>query len=429
MAKSKLTILATAVSVVMLTAVSFVSAKNTVEAKGAAGIEQLVGAGKVPEAAQKLKAEYKFDNSEGLHALREFSMAVLRRGLNETDQFERCYVASALGANGDNEGVPILEAAFSSPDPGIKMAAVDGLGDMNNGLAAASLQRLYHSADEYGRRMLLQGVAQVDNPEAIGVLTEAAGEKDSSTRLLAVEALGRLHDTSVLPQLRKLLLTEETPYNQITVAHAMLLLGDNSGVDTLLRVLNGSNNSDYRAAAILALADARDVKVADDLKKALADPDLEVRMAAAGALTHYNDGEGLPVLRTAMEAPDSRTRADAAQLLDHLDFAVGKDTILAALSSRDPDLWMAGARALGLHGGDQAVGPLVNALASTPDPMMRASVAWSLGRIGTQRCIEPLLGLVAEPDPAVRYTAADALVRVANRLEKQPAESASKSNP
>jgi len=427
MAKSKLTI-ATAVTAVMLTAVTYVSAKTTVEAKGST-IEQMVGSGQLSEAAQKLKTDYRFDNPAGLQAVRRFSLLVLRRGLNESDPYERCYAASALGANGDEASAKILEAAFSSPDPGLKMAAVDGLGDMGNGIAAASLQRLYHSSDAYGKRLLVQGLGQVNDPQAITMLVTAAGESDKDTRLIAVEALGRLHYADALPQLHKLLATEEQPYNQIMVAHSMLLLGDNSGIDTLRNVMRGSSNSDYRAAAIMALADARDASVAGELKKALADPDLEVRMAAAGALTHYNDDEGLSVLRTAMESQDSRTRGEAGQLLEHLDYGVAKGTILAALSSPDSGLRLAGIHALGLLGGEQSVGPLTDSLRTIADPIMRADVAWALGRIAGPRCIEPLMGMVVESDPAVRYTAADALARTSNRLLDHPADSASKSRP
>ena len=427
MAKSKLTMV-TAVTVVILTAVAFVNAKTTVEGKGST-IEQMVNSDKVPEAAQKLKSDYRFDNPDGLHAVRQFSLLVLRRGLKETDPYERCYAASALGANGDEGSVKILEAAFSSPDPGLKMAAVDGLGDMGNGIAAASFQRLYHTADAYGKRLLVSGLGQVNHPQAITLLVVAAGESDGDTRMLAVEALGRLHDTDALPQLHKLMAIEEQPYNKIMVAHSMLLLGDNSGIATLLRVARESNNSDYRAAAIMALADARDASVAGELKKGLADPDPEVRIAAAGALTHYNDDEGLAVLRTAMEADDSHTRSEVGQLLEHLDYSVAKATVLASLSSPDPGLRLAGTHALGLFGGEQAVDPLTDSLHTTSDPIMRADIAWALGRIAGPRCIDPLMGMVIETDPAVRYTAADALARTSNRLLDHTADSANKSHP
>ena len=50
------------------------------------------------------------------------------------------------------------------------------------------------------------------------------------------------------------------------------------------------------------------------------------------------------------------------------------------------------------------------------DPIVRADVAWALGRIGRPKCIEPLLDMIAQPEPAVRYTAADALARTTSRL-------------
>jgi len=414
MGKSILTI-ATAVTALALTAVAHVSAKTTVEPKLSA-IEKMVDAGKVAEAAQKLKSDYRFDNPEGLQALHGFSVAVLRHGLTETDLFERCYAASALGANGDEVGAKILEAAFASPDPGLKLAAVDGLGDMGNSIGAAALQRLYHSADTYGKRLLVHGLGQIKQPQSMMLLVSATNESDKDTRLVATEALGRLQDADALPQLRKLLATEQEPYNRVTAAHALLLLGDNSGLETLLGILHNNQNSDFRAAAALSLGDARDPRAAAALKKVLTDTDIEVRLAAAGALTHYNDDSGLPVIRTAMESEDSHTRTQVGQLLEHLDFNVGRGTILTALAAQDPALRMAGVHALGTLGGDKEIVFLTESLQKTNDPMMRADVAWALGRIAGPQCITPLMGMVVEPDSAVRYTSADALARTSTRL-------------
>jgi len=429
MAKSKL-FMAT-VAAIMLTTVVRVYAKTTVEAKSTT-IEQMVNANQLPDAVKKLKSDYKFNDPAGLKELRRFSLEVLRRGLDESDPYEKCYAASALGANGDQESAKILEAAFVSPDPGLKMAAVDGLGDMGNGIAAASLQRLYHSADAYGKRLLVQGLGQVNDPQAISLLETAATESDNDTRLIAIEALGRLHQSEALPQLHKMLLTEQTPYNQIMVAHSLLLLGDNSGTDLLIKAMRESSNVDYRAAAIMALGDARDAKVAGELKKMLADPELEVRMAAAAALTHYGDAEGLPVLHTAMESQESRVRNEVSQLLEHVDYNVAKSVIMASLNSPDQQVRMAGVHALGVSGGDAAIEPLMGLLQGSTDPIMRADIAWALGKIGSPKVIDPLLGLVVESDPAVRYTAAEGLARTANHLlahqPTAPTQSASKSD-
>ena len=424
MGKSKLTI-AAAVAALALTAVPLVSAKTTVEAKLVA-IEKMVDAGKVPEAAQKLNRDYRFDNHDGLQALHGFSVAILRHGLTETDPFERCYAASARGASGDEAGAKILEIAFGSPDPGLKLAAVDGLGDMGNGIAAAALQRLYHSADTYGKRLLVHGLGQVKQPQSMMLLVSATNESDKDTRLVAIEALGRLQDADALPLLRKLLATEQEPYNKVTAAHSLLLLGDNSGLETVLGILYNNQNSDFRASAALALGDARDPRAEAALKKVLTDTDIEVRLAAAGALTHYNDASGLPVIRTAMDSEDSHTRLQAGQLLEHLDFNVGRATILGALVAQDPGLRMAAVHALGTLGGEKEIVFLTESLPKTTDPMMRADVAWALGRIGGTRSIAPLMGLVVETDSAVRYTSADALARTSTRLLDQKSHGAAR---
>ncbi len=412
--KAKLAMITTAAAV-MLAAVVSVGAKTTVQGK-ISSIEKMVDAGKLPEAAQKLKSEYRFDKPDGLMALRRFSVLVLRRGLSETDLYERVYAASALGATGDSAHLKLLEAAFVSPDPGLRMAAADGLGDMDNAAAAQMLARLYHSSDAYGRRLAVQGLSQIDDPGAKTVLAVAIDEKDNSTRLMAADALGRMKDTEALPQLRRLLITEKEMFNRVTVAHSMLLLGDNSGLDTLFATLHDQSNIDLRAASALALGEARDPRAQGELKRALVDPELEVKIAAASALTHYNDGEGLEVLRIAMRSEDSHTRSQVGQVLERVDFGIGRAVLLTAVSSFDPVLRLAGTRALGLLGGEPEVAILTDSLNGTNDPIMRADVAWALGRLARPGCIKPLIAMVLESDPAVRYTAADALARTTDRL-------------
>ncbi len=55
-------------------------------------------------------------------------------------------------------------------------------------------------------------------------------------------------------------------------------------------------------------------------------------------------------------------------------------------------------------------------LRNNKDPITRADIAWSLGRIGSSNGISTLLALVQESNPAVRYTAADGLDHIAMHL-------------
>jgi HEAT repeat protein len=87
-----------------------------------------------------------------------------------------------------------------------------------------------------------------------------------------------------------------------------------------------------------------------------------------------------------------------------------------ALSSPDADVQLAAVRTLGTAGADAEVELLGRLLRASTDPITRADVAWSLGRIGSPNVIEMLLAMVQDPDPAVRNTAADGLDHTAIHL-------------
>jgi HEAT repeat protein len=77
---------------------------------------------------------------------------------------------------------------------------------------------------------------------------------------------------------------------------------------------------------------------------------------------------------------------------------------------------LAAVKTLGISGRNPEVELLGSLLRDSKDPITRADIAWSLGRIGSPNGIEMLLAMVQEPDPAVRYTAADGLDHTAMHL-------------
>jgi HEAT repeat protein len=164
------------------------------------------------------------------------------------------------------------------------------------------------------------------------------------------------------------------------------------------------------------LGEARDPAVLADLRKTMSDGDADVRLATAMALTHYNDNAAVAYLNAAVLHDDALTRQHISQLLDGIDFAAGRSVVLTAMASPDENLSMSATRTIGLLGGENDIPVLRNRLRSTKDPIQRAGFAWAFGRIARRGCIPELMAMVPESDPAVRYTAADALDRTANGL-------------
>lgn len=77
---------------------------------------------------------------------------------------------------------------------------------------------------------------------------------------------------------------------------------------------------------------------------------------------------------------------------------------------------LATVKRLGTSGSDPEVKLLAKLLRDNKDPITRADIAWSLGRIGSPNGISALLTLVQETNPTVRYTAADGLDHTAMHL-------------
>jgi HEAT repeat protein len=295
------------------------------------------------------------------------------------------------------------------------MAVADGLGADGDRLAVAILAHLYYHGEMLDRRFIVNALSSATDPSALPVLSDAARETDPTLRAAALKGLGRLGDRRAMPLL-KTALAKGAVFDRVMAAESLLILGDKSGVPMLRSTLNDHSEGNARAMAAVALGYTRDPVSLALLRQSLGDQNIDVRIGAAAALTHYNDAGGVAYLKGAIHDPDQVTRRHAAQLFDEIDFVTGHPVLVDALSSSDSDVELAAVKALGTEGGEPEVYLLGQLLRKTKDPIERADIAWSLGRIGSPNGIVMLLGMVQETTPAVRYTAADGLDHTAIHL-------------
>jgi HEAT repeat protein len=380
-------------------------------------IRNLVVKGNVSQATNKLNSTYRFDRESGLIALRQFSIIVLQRGLKERDPFERCYAASALAEGGENGALQMMANTFQTdPDLSLKMAVADGLGEVGDRKAVAILGHLYYHGEMLDRRFIVNALSSATDPSAVVVLSDAVKQSsDPGLRLAALKGLGRIGNRDALPLLKQAL-TKGRAFERVMAAESLLLMGDNSGLPLLRATLNNHSDGNAQAMAAVALGYAHDPASLPMLRQALTDQNIDVRLGAAAALTHYNDAGGIAYLRGAIRDQDQVTRRHAAELFDDIAFDAGHPILVDALSSSDAEVQLAAVKTLGTGGGDPEVELLGALLRDNKDPITRADIAWSLGRIGSPNGIEMLLAMVQEPDPAVRYTAADGLDHTAMHL-------------
>ncbi|MBF6570002.1 MAG: HEAT repeat domain-containing protein [Candidatus Binataceae bacterium] len=424
MSKRTRNIVIAALSAVALLLVAAVVIGRVTVATGMPAIDKMVAEGEMPGAVRALKSQYHFDNPAGMAALHNFSLTVLRQALNQSDPFERCYVATALAAYGDWSGRAAIDKALTSSNFLVQKAAVEGLATVGSPEAIDILTRFYHGSGQDGRLMAVQGLAQVKTPAVLPILIEAAKDPHANLTVWSVNGMGHLGDPKALPYLTSLLDKSPDPMVRTETAHSMILLGDHNDKLVAL-IVKGLDTNDIQQAseAAIDLGDAQDKSVVPVLIKTYKDEKVNprVRLAAAVALTHYGNNEGMQLLKTALV--DRTYGKYLPSMLDHVDFTVGRPLLIGALASSDQVMRLAAIEAIGRAGGDNEVELLKKASVNTQDPIEIAQIAWSLGRIGRRKCIPVLLDMVQNPDPEVRDTAADSLGHAAGQIRSR--ESAS----
>ena len=136
--------------------------------------------------------------------------------------------------------------------------------------------------------------------------------------------------------------------------------GDKRVVPALLQALEGAD-SDLRSSIISALTRLRDTRAVPALIEALKDESVEIRHDAAQGLCILQDKRALKPLTEALKDPSPRVRWVAASLYDFKDKSVVPALIEAWKDPHD-QVRMNPIRSLGFLGDERAVKPLLQTL-------------------------------------------------------------------
>ncbi len=206
---------------------------------------------------------------------------------------------------------PILEtlrAALTNHQAGLRLAAVEGLGEAGDSLAAPRLR------------------------------LRLACDPNSAVRRAALQSLARLHDHETAPLLADLLRQPDT--EATWRVEAVRLAPEFGGADVAAALVEllprAAPASELRLATIEALGRIGDRRAATALRDALPSGPLEERRATLRALGQLRDPTLIPELLAAWQSPDTRVEALAA--LSRVSDRRALDVYLDGLASADPAL-------------------------------------------------------------------------------------------
>jgi cyclophilin family peptidyl-prolyl cis-trans isomerase len=200
-------------------------------------------------------------------------------------------------------------------------------------------------------------------------LSSAASFQDPAVRARAALAIGRIGDDRGAPIVRPLL-ADKAPEARAMAAFAEQLLADPTSTPDLLPLLSDPDASvsasAARAVGALLRGDGEDALIAAIARA----PAPEPRASMLQSLWRFADtASAAAALRYATDS-DDRVRAAALYTLSRKPIDGSLGALTSALSDSDPDSAALAARALGLLGKKESLGPLAASLDSGKAPLV-----------------------------------------------------------
>ena len=236
----------------------------------------------------------------------------LLRALEAEDAWVRYYAARALGRREAVEGTDALaRAARGDRLNHVRIAALDALGRIGGGRAAAAAASLTDADDPDLRRAAVASLGNNAHADALAPLLKALRSPDANLRAGAAEALGARGGAEPLEHLRRVAAADAEPLVFGAAINALLKLSTAESVAVLVAL---TADATRREAAAGALAEAPDARV-EDVAHGLSHHSAAVRLAVVEALARMKRPRATELLRAALEDADASVRLAASDAL------------------------------------------------------------------------------------------------------------------
>ena len=239
---------------------------------------------------------------------------------------------------------------------------------------------------------------------------------------LVIEAAIALLDLDATDVLREALHHELSVYSTLKISKAFAELRDDAACpilyDLWLNYENPSSSlrSDVRVQARSDLSripcTRLDARTEAALVAVLRDQKSRIRAAAAHDLKGVRDADAVAALVACLRNGDESVRLAAAEALTGIDDPEARAALIVCLRDEAPNVRAAVAWVVGED--SSAVTSFVADLRNG-NPALRLTAIGALSALGSAEAVEPIAGLLTDPDPSVRSAAANALAGFGDR--------------
>ena len=319
----------------------------------------------------------------------------------------RWFAARILGNLGDVTAIAaLIETVQTTEDDDLGTMAAEALANLGSE-AIAALTQLLAAAETRG--LAVQALARIRRSETIDPLLTVVQDSDPALRTLAIEALSSFHNPRILPLLVAALTDPAAAVRQAAIA-GLAVRPDGAAAPDLVEKLRdrlGDLNLSVGQQAALALGRIGTAPAIAALLQSLesAYTPVSLKLEIVRSLAWTESDASLQALQQSLaltaKAADQSVYQEIIKLLGRWTTAELKP---------------------------QAAATLLDALADSTDRDIQLTIALALGQLGQTAAIEPLIQLLATPDPRSRLHTIAALKTLNAPLAYEQLQVATRSN-
>jgi HEAT repeat protein len=332
--------------------------------------------------------------------------------------------------------VPYLMDALASGDPAVVRHAIYALGELRVKDAVPPILGFLRNPDPEIRQNAVFALGSIKDARAVDHLLERLRDQDNVVREYAAAALENIGDPRVVPQLREAVKSEQGSI--FNMAAALYNLGGEDAIDILIGKLRDPNSTN-RLYAVYALGKIRDSREVEPLIESLDDENVQwlaakalinlgemavpalsralgrkergIRLYSAYALGEIGIRATSTSLLEYVIDPDPGMREFVGDALVKLHDHGTIPRLLYFLEKGDPSIQSQILKILG-YLGEVSTGRSIRPLLRSPEAQVRANAAFALGELRDPGAVGDLMALFEDPASLVSATAAAALVKM-----------------
>ncbi|HBO83500.1 MAG: hypothetical protein A2073_05460 [Deltaproteobacteria bacterium GWC2_42_11] len=321
------------------------------------------------------------------------------------------------------EAVSAVASSMEIGDERARCFGAKALGTINDNEAVTPLIKYLNCPDPDVRCDAALALGEIGSSETVPDLIQLLEDEEAIVRLSAIQALSRIGDKrAVEPLIHAITKTRCFSYSmgdfagdyqweiKERAAEALGIIKDKRAVEALIEALTDDDVDVMQGAIFRALIQQGDMKGIEAVAGYLKDKDVSVRRKAASAFTHADEPQVLEYLADAVIDEDSLVQTSAVQTIGKLGAEKDIVPLVLLLKDEDEEVRIESIKAIAKIIGNKHVAVKhILLLLNDKSSAVKKTAIELLGRISNPECIKPLIQVLNNVDDDMTSEAITAL--------------------